>query len=1500
MLGLLSLLFLFLLGFGNLTAQETIPGLEECSGGTLFYVAYPDTVSNGFDNRFPPTHPEEFFLLIYSPVSQQVKIGRPGGGTRSFLIEANSVKEIDTKEVSVPLITVNNVPQSNSLAIESEYPIVVYGYITTHFGCYGFTAIPVESWGQQYFAATWEGDYVRNVVPAGETNFDATSKKPAPAEILIIAAYDNTVVSLQPTGALLNCVNCTRVTLRAGETYLVQSFVDTNEQTERQPDIAGTFITSNKRIGVLSGNTRTQLEKFQVGTLAGNSFKDATMEWLAPVEQHGTEFLFMPTMDDYRPRPNADPVREAEFVRIYATQEEETDVVWLNTLGQKVPGQLTPMNPKEFSYERIGATQTAIPFQTSAPAQGYQSPKSIFQFNGTTGSGNFIGASYLSWGTYMVEMVPREQWTSFSPFRAPSVQASTKHYLNLVTDTTNQFNVYFSQGTSPRQLFPFNRGTIAGTDLIWGTVSVNPGVTYIVEGDDGAVFSGFVYGNWDGYELYRPGGTKKDDDDPKDAAVAGGGENGDPTIFHPSEYEETTAQMYGFPLAPSRCVLAPPDVYEVITKQDCEAMDIEIKTKNPNPSGIKFIRLVNDPDSTFNARLEFIDPSSALALREQNVPNAKIRIVAINPLQDARAIVEFKDRTREGKIQRIYYRYEAERVNLNPADILDFGSLSINTPAGEQSVTITNPLNKDVVVKQLQLVFGNQQFRIVRTEPPFDWASGNDSIVLKSGESMKVWIDITPIHANRVYEDSLKVILGCVEVTLPLRAATVQPCLFVGDLDFETLGVGESRTRNLEICNRGKGFITFHDSSATGGGAFLTWLMSEFTVSQADIDRIRDARLLADECITISVTFRSDATGTFQTMGRFWANTRQCRDTSIWIARVTSPGPQITGYDWKERWLSNESGCTKNDTLEYFWTVQIMNNGDSDYEVEQVVIQPDPNENFRIVRTNVAPGFLMRPGQVENIDVAFKPMAESPYLDTIKLYYRIPSTGERGERSATLKGVGIESYATITDQDFGRIQFTTPGATTVTRTVTIEAQGTRPTTITGLTIGGVDAADFPNAQVVLTTPNTGLPFTLAPNESQEVEITFDPQDANPLLKNATVDIVGDFAYDVCSATDSSGVLTAEVYSLGASIVGHDFGDMLTCFEGDGFVTVSNSSTDPVMITSISQAIPANQYFTVDPAFTITLPHRLEGAGSSGSSLQIPVHFAPAVAGTYNADVTVEVMDSSQTTIVETLTAPLSGSARVINMRLSMDDSYREYPGINIDNVPVMLDGDDAPNDLAAARISSFGFSVQYDDGMMLIEDVRLGSLFPAGDGWELTIDNQLPGEITVTINNTAGRFVTGEGEALQLDFITFVGDTLSTVLDPYGVVLKAYGMNGSNVNNECVLISYDPGAAELDSVCGLNFRLIEAISGPKYSAGEAKPNVALTTTNIEFAIGLDAPTTVEVFNQSGAKVAVLVDQYLKPGVYSVTMDVTGYPSGKYFYRVSSGHWSGTNDLIISK
>lgn len=869
----LTIALLFILG--SPLSRGQLSEMDNCSGGLLYYLAFPDTSTNTWDARFPAqlikTDTKSFAFYIYSPVAQQIKIGRVDSWKETVSVFGGEVYEHETVQKSVPLASQVNTPQRNVIEVRAQYPIIVYGYLLTAFGCAAFNALPVESWGTEYYAATWPGQIVRNVFPNGKTDYRAIPRD-APAEILIIAAYDSTEVTIDPTAQLMDCPGCppipSTIRLNSGETYMVKSVVDTSLQTTAgQGDLGGTRIRSNKPVGVISGNTRLMHNAGARPSLAENSSKDMALEWITPLPLHGTEFVFTPTWDDrsFQPGRDVGELRQGEHVRLFATENGGNVVARLRDGADSLLNAGGQLDVGEFAEERVNVQRSineARAYKTSRAAFGVASPESVVKFNG---SGSDSGAPdwtrYLSWSTYMVELVPREHWTSFAPIFTPLEPKKMKHYLNVVTDTLHRSDIYIHRVDSAPQLFAFNRGVVPGTDLIWGSIELTGNAQYIVQGESGARFTGHVYGSYGGKEEFYPKASQTPS---------------------PAEYHEDIALMYAYPLAPSRCLLAPPDQYDITTQEDCDGMTINIRAVNPNPAGLRSIMLL--PDSSSNLRFAFVNPADSVLIVTENLSETAIRVVPIDRKKDAYGVVLIHDRTRGGTV-RVPYRFEVERVVVDSATGVNFGTMQTGVTT-ERTITIANPLQKDIVVRRPALVRGDQDFRVVETEPSFNWSSGADSIVLKSGDTLRVRVGITPTTDRQNHDDSLRVELGCSTFRLRLRGASAMACLSVGDLDFGRLQSNQAKTMMLEVCNTGEFPVTFYDSTATGGENRLSFSGTDFIVADNHRNLLVKAKLDRGECIKIPVRFRAKDTGVYRITARFWINGRSCRDTSVWTAYV--------------------------------------------------------------------------------------------------------------------------------------------------------------------------------------------------------------------------------------------------------------------------------------------------------------------------------------------------------------------------------------------------------------------------------------------------------------------------------------------------------------------------------------------------------------------------------------------------------------------------------------
>jgi hypothetical protein len=57
---------------------------------------------------------------------------------------------------------------------------------------------------------------------------------------------------------------------------------------------------------------------------------------------------------------------------------------------------------------------------------------------------------------------------------------------------------------------------------------------------------------------------------------------------------------------------------------------------------------------------------------------------------------------------------------------------------------------------------------------------------------------------------------------------------------------------------------------------------------------------------------------------------------------------------------------------------------------------------------------------------------------------------------------------------------------------------------------------------------------------------------------------------------------------------------------------------------------------------------------------------------------------------------------------------------------------------------------------------------------------------------------------------------------------------------------------------------------------------------------------ITIFDMLGKEISILVNEKLNAGSYSVDWYASDYPSGVYFYRMKSGSFSNTKQMILLK
>ena len=71
------------------------------------------------------------------------------------------------------------------------------------------------------------------------------------------------------------------------------------------------------------------------------------------------------------------------------------------------------------------------------------------------------------------------------------------------------------------------------------------------------------------------------------------------------------------------------------------------------------------------------------------------------------------------------------------------------------------------------------------------------------------------------------------------------------------------------------------------------------------------------------------------------------------------------------------------------------------------------------------------------------------------------------------------------------------------------------------------------------------------------------------------------------------------------------------------------------------------------------------------------------------------------------------------------------------------------------------------------------------------------------------------------------------------------------------------------------------------------PNPFNPSTTLKFSLKERAITTLEIFNILGESVSKVVDESLDAGFYNYRLDLSGYASGMYFYKLTAINEDGS-------
>ncbi len=86
----------------------------------------------------------------------------------------------------------------------------------------------------------------------------------------------------------------------------------------------------------------------------------------------------------------------------------------------------------------------------------------------------------------------------------------------------------------------------------------------------------------------------------------------------------------------------------------------------------------------------------------------------------------------------------------------------------------------------------------------------------------------------------------------------------------------------------------------------------------------------------------------------------------------------------------------------------------------------------------------------------------------------------------------------------------------------------------------------------------------------------------------------------------------------------------------------------------------------------------------------------------------------------------------------------------------------------------------------------------------------------------------------------------------------------------------------------------------KYYLGQNYPNPFNPNTHLKFGIPDPGFVSLKIYDILGNEVAAIINENLQPGSYELNWNAADYPSGTYFYRLTSGGFSEVRRMVVVK
>ena len=167
-----------------------------------------------------------------------------------------------------------------------------------------------------------------------------------------------------------------------------------------------------------------------------------------------------------------------------------------------------------------------------------------------------------------------------------------------------------------------------------------------------------------------------------------------------------------------------------------------------------------------------------------------------------------------------------------------------------------------------------------------------------------------------------------------------------------------------------------------------------------------------------------------------------------------------------------------------------------------------------------------------------------------------------------------------------------------------------------------------------------------------------------------------------------------------------------------------------------------------------------------------------------------------------------------------------------------------------------------------------------------------------TVPSLTGKYVYADFASGRIWALTYNGinPAVNSLVYDSPIFISSFGVDQ---NNELYICEYGP-SGKIYKINGAPIGNGNNGVPVSFELKQNYPNPFNPVTTIKFSLDKNTLVTLKIFDQLGRELQTLVSEFKNAGSYEVSWDASDYPSGIYFYRLSSGIRTAARTMALVK